>query len=284
MQLALAHLRRHRPLSSSLSHRLVPGCHGVAAKPTPLPLALRLAVVAGLAVLLAMTAAGSKAGVGGGPSVGSIALRLGFDALEFLAVVAPLGGLALLLVGFSAAQTAAGRRAGVAAAAARRPHLRADLLYRPGRANPHPDPGRLPGDRAGPAELPPRRRAVHHRDPATERGRWVGVASASPQRAHPRGRGRHQYPLLLARSRHASVQSLERYARPGREAVARAWRRPRAGRAAPTASLTNEGATDVRRPGPAQTSGPARTPPSLPGCGRVDAADAAVAEALVRPS
>jgi hypothetical protein len=115
-------------------------------------------------------------------------------------------------------------------------------------------------------------------------GRWVGVASASPQRAHPRGRGRHQYPLLLARSRHASVQSLERYARPGPEAVARAWRRPRAGRAAPTASLTNEGATDVRRPGPAQTSGPARTPPSLPGCGRVDAADAAVAEALVRPS
>src|SRR6266568_3630612 len=49
---------------------------------TPLPIPSRLGVVAGLAVLLAMTAAG-----------------LGFDALEFLAVVALLGGLALLVVG-----------------------------------------------------------------------------------------------------------------------------------------------------------------------------------------
>jgi hypothetical protein len=57
-------------------------------------------VVAGLAVLLAMTAAGSRARVGGGPSVGSTAVRLVFDALEFLAVVALLGGLALLVVGF----------------------------------------------------------------------------------------------------------------------------------------------------------------------------------------
>ncbi len=56
--------------------------------------------MAGLAVLLAMAAAGSRARIGGGPSVGSAALRLGFDALEFLAVVALLGGLALLVVGF----------------------------------------------------------------------------------------------------------------------------------------------------------------------------------------
>src|SRR6266704_484689 len=66
---------------------------------TPLPILLRLGVVAGLAVLLAMTAAGSKARVGRGPSVGSTAVRLGLDALEFLAVVALLGGLALLVVG-----------------------------------------------------------------------------------------------------------------------------------------------------------------------------------------
>src|SRR6266571_3929241 len=66
---------------------------------TPLPILLRLGVVAGLAVLLAMTAAGSKARVGRGPSVGSAAVRLGLDALEFLAVVALLGGLALLVVG-----------------------------------------------------------------------------------------------------------------------------------------------------------------------------------------
>jgi len=64
-----------------------------------LPILLRLGVVAGLAVLLAMTAAGSKARVGRGPSVGSAAVRLGLDALEFLAVVALLGGLALLVVG-----------------------------------------------------------------------------------------------------------------------------------------------------------------------------------------
>lgn len=56
-------------------------------------------MVAGLAVLLVMGAAGSGARVGRGPSVGSTAVRLGFDALEFLAV-ALLGGLALLLVGF----------------------------------------------------------------------------------------------------------------------------------------------------------------------------------------
>jgi hypothetical protein len=59
-----------------------------------------VAVVAGLAVLLAMAAAGSKARVGGGPSVSSAAVRLGVGALEFLAVVALLGGLALLVVGF----------------------------------------------------------------------------------------------------------------------------------------------------------------------------------------
>jgi hypothetical protein len=56
-------------------------------------------VVAGLAVLLAMAAAGSRARVGVAPSVGSAAVRLGFGALEFLAVVALLGGLALLVVG-----------------------------------------------------------------------------------------------------------------------------------------------------------------------------------------
>jgi hypothetical protein len=65
-----------------------------------LPISFRLGVVAALAVLLAMTAAGSKARVGAGPSLGSTAVRLGFDALEFLAVVALLGGLALLVVGF----------------------------------------------------------------------------------------------------------------------------------------------------------------------------------------
>jgi Domain of unknown function (DUF4129) len=67
---------------------------------TPLPIPFRVGVVAGLAVLLAMAAAGSRARVGRGPSVGSTAVRLGFDALEFLAVVALLGGLALLVVGF----------------------------------------------------------------------------------------------------------------------------------------------------------------------------------------
>jgi hypothetical protein len=67
---------------------------------TPLPIPSRLGVAAGLAVLLAMTAAGSGARVGRGPSVGSTAVRSGFDALEFLAVVALLGGLALLVVGF----------------------------------------------------------------------------------------------------------------------------------------------------------------------------------------
>jgi hypothetical protein len=67
---------------------------------TPVPIPLRFGVVAGLAALLAMAAAGSRARVGGGPSVGSTALRLGFEALEFLAVVALLGGLALLVVGF----------------------------------------------------------------------------------------------------------------------------------------------------------------------------------------
>jgi hypothetical protein len=66
----------------------------------PLPIPLGVGLVAGLAVLLAMAAVGSKAGVGGGPSVGSAAVRLGFGALEFLAVVALLGGLALLVVGF----------------------------------------------------------------------------------------------------------------------------------------------------------------------------------------
>jgi hypothetical protein len=67
---------------------------------TPLPIPLGVGLVAGLAVLLAMGAAGSRARVGGGPSVNSVAVRLGFGALEFLAVVALLGGLALLVVGF----------------------------------------------------------------------------------------------------------------------------------------------------------------------------------------
>jgi hypothetical protein len=66
----------------------------------PLPIPLGVGVVAGLAVLLAMAAAGSRARVGGVSSVGSAAVRLGFGALEFLAVVALLGGLALLVVGF----------------------------------------------------------------------------------------------------------------------------------------------------------------------------------------
>jgi hypothetical protein len=69
---------------------------------TPLPIPFQIGVVAGLVVLLAMAAAGSGATVGGGPSVPSVVVRLGFDALEFLTVVALLGGLALLVVGFPA--------------------------------------------------------------------------------------------------------------------------------------------------------------------------------------
>ena len=49
-------------------------------------------------------------------------------------------------------------------------------------------------------------------------GAW---AAGTAQPAHPRGRARTNTPTLLARSRHASVRSLERYARPGPEAVAR---------------------------------------------------------------
>lgn len=64
-----------------------------------MPTTLTVGVVAGLAVLLAMAAAGSRARVGGAPSVGSAALRFGLGVLEFLAVVALLGGLALLVVG-----------------------------------------------------------------------------------------------------------------------------------------------------------------------------------------
>jgi hypothetical protein len=53
------------------------------------------------------------------------------------------------------------------------------------------------------------------------RAHRVDAAAAAPFGPHPRRRGRHQLPLLLARSRHPSVRSLERYARPGPEAVAR---------------------------------------------------------------
>lgn len=44
---------------------------------------------------------------------------------------------------------------------------------------------------------------------------------APAQRPHARRRGRHLHPDTAARSRHASVRSLERYARPGVDSVAR---------------------------------------------------------------
>jgi integrase/recombinase XerD len=108
-----------------------------------------------------------------------------------------------------------------AATAAQRPHLGADLLYRPGRANPHPDPGRLPGD--GRARLSYRRAAdlfTAATRPLSEGDGWVLHQLRHSALTHE-AEDDTKYPLVLARSRHASVRSLERYARPGPQAVAR---------------------------------------------------------------
>jgi hypothetical protein len=67
-----------------------------------------------------------------------------------------------------------------------------------------------------PATGQPARLARRHRGP----GR-LDPAPAPTQRPDTRRRGGISTPMLLARSRHASVRSLERYARPGVDAVAR---------------------------------------------------------------
>ena len=48
-----------------------------------------------------------------------------------------------------------------------------------------------------------------------------GIVKILERVAAARERAREETPMLLARSRHASVRSLERYARPGPEAVVR---------------------------------------------------------------
>jgi len=63
----------------------------------------------------------------------------------------------------------------------------------------------------------------------------LGGGPAPALHAHPRSHNGTNTPTLLARSRHASVRSPERYARPGPEAVAPSRRRHRP-RPAPAAS------------------------------------------------
>jgi hypothetical protein len=59
----------------------------------------------------------------------------------------------------------------------------------------------------------------HHPGPGPQRRR-LDPAPASPLRPHAReAEDGASTPILLARSRHASVRSLERYARPGVDAV-----------------------------------------------------------------
>ena len=65
------------------------------------------------------------------------------------------------------------------------------------------------------AVLPPRRRAVRRRV------RRVDAAPASALRDHPPSRSRSRPALLMAKSRHTSLRSLQRYARPGPNAVAK---------------------------------------------------------------
>lgn len=84
---------------------------------------------------------------------------------------------------------------------------------RPGR---NADAGRVPGDRQGPALLPPGRgdlRGEHQaagQPPRLPRGHrgpgWLDPAPAPPQCPDARRRGWHLHPMLLARSRHASVR------------------------------------------------------------------------------
>lgn len=98
---------------------------------------------------------------------------------------------------------------------------------RPGR---NADAGCVPGDRQGPALLPPGRgdlRGEHlaaGQPPRLTRGHrgpgWLDPAPAPPQCPDARRRGWHLHPMLLARSRRLRA-SLERYACPGVDAVAR---------------------------------------------------------------
>ena len=89
----------------------------------------------------------------------------------------------------------------------------------------------MPGDPPGTAVLPAGRRIIRARDPAPGQ---PGATAGELEELH--GWTLHQLrhslltheaedgtgtPMLLARSPHASVRSLERYARPGPEAVAR---------------------------------------------------------------
>jgi integrase/recombinase XerD len=70
----------------------------------------------------------------------------------------------------------------------------------PGR---NPDARRVPGDRPGPALLPPGRGDLRGEHPTHDAEDGTST------------------PMLLARFRHAAVRSLERYARPGVDSVAR---------------------------------------------------------------
>ena len=89
----------------------------------------------------------------------------------------------------------------------------------------------MPGHRPGPAVLPASRRVVRARDrPLANPGAsyeeleelhgWTLHRLRHSLLTHEAEDGTST-PMLLARSRHASVRSLERYARPGPEAVAR---------------------------------------------------------------
>jgi integrase/recombinase XerD len=74
--------------------------------------------------------------------------------------------------------------------------------------------GPLSRDRQDPIELSARRGAI----PAGVW--WMDPSSAAPLGPHPPGRAERQPAAAMAKSRHASLRSLQRYARPGAEAVA----------------------------------------------------------------
>ena len=96
------------------------------------------------------------------------------------------------------------------ARAHRRPSLPRRPPAHPGRGHPRP----RQRNRAGPAVRPPSRPPVLHGD-------RLDAAPASALGADPRRRGRHQPPPAAGPVPAASVRSLERYARPSPEAVAR---------------------------------------------------------------
>jgi len=103
----------------------------------------------------------------------------------------------------------------------RGPVFLAERAPTPGGAHPGP----VPRHRPGPTVLPPRGRTVrtrHHTPRGRRRAadRVVPAPAAHSALTHDAESGTNT-PMLLARSRHASMRSLERYARPGPEALAR---------------------------------------------------------------